>query len=97
MYVAASIFVLVLVAVGIALWLNSQNPQTPVLAVTPIATLLPALTMTSTLIPTAEPTVDFSIRPANCEEARQMGLTAAQAAHWPHLDRDGDGTACHGD
>lgn len=26
-----------------------------------------------------------------------MGLTAEQAAQWPHLDRDGDGVAAHAD
>lgn len=36
-------------------------------------------------------------RPANCTEAVAMGLTAEQAAQWPHLDRDGDGVACYGD
>lgn len=36
-------------------------------------------------------------RPANCDEARAMGLTAEQAAQWPHLDRDRDGVACYGD
>lgn len=36
-------------------------------------------------------------RPANCDEAIAMGLTAQQAAQWPHLDRDGDGVACYGD
>lgn len=35
--------------------------------------------------------------PANCGEARAMGLTAAQAGQYSHLDRDGDGTACYGD
>lgn len=36
-------------------------------------------------------------RPANCEEARAMGLSAQQAAQWSHLDRDKDGVACYGD
>jgi excalibur calcium-binding domain-containing protein len=36
-------------------------------------------------------------RPANCSEARAMGLTAQQAAQWSHLDRDKDGVACYGD
>lgn len=36
-------------------------------------------------------------RPANCTEARAMGLSAEQAAQWSHLDRDGDGVACYGD
>jgi hypothetical protein len=36
-------------------------------------------------------------RPENCDEAVAMGLTAQQAAQWPHLDRDKDGVACYGD
>ncbi|MEL6309916.1 MAG: excalibur calcium-binding domain-containing protein, partial [Chloroflexota bacterium] len=36
-------------------------------------------------------------RPANCTEARAMGLSAVEAAQWSHLDRDGDGVACYGD
>lgn len=36
-------------------------------------------------------------RPANCTEAKAMGLTARQAAQWSHLDRDNDGVACYGD
>jgi hypothetical protein len=38
-----------------------------------------------------------SVRPANCAAAVAMGLTAEQAAQWPHLDRDKDGVACYGD
>jgi hypothetical protein len=38
-----------------------------------------------------------SQRPANCDEAVAMGLTAQQAAQWSHLDRDNDGVACYGD
>jgi hypothetical protein len=38
-----------------------------------------------------------TVRPANCTEARAMGLTAEQAAQWSHLDRDKDGVACYGD
>lgn len=36
-------------------------------------------------------------RPKNCAEAVAWGLTAEQAAQWPHLDRDKDGVACYGD
>lgn len=49
----------------------------------------------STLAPAVE--VVQETRPANCDEAVAMGLTAAQAAQWSHLDRDGDGVACYGD
>lgn len=37
------------------------------------------------------------IMPENCATAVAAGLTAEQAAQWEHLDRDGDGVACHGD
>lgn len=36
-------------------------------------------------------------RPGNCATAVAMGLSAEQAAQWPHLDRDKDGVACYGD
>lgn len=35
--------------------------------------------------------------PDNCDEAVAMGLTAAQAGAYSHLDRDDDGVACYGD
>lgn len=38
-----------------------------------------------------------SRRPADCPDARAMGLSAVQAAQWDHLDRDNDGVACYGD
>ncbi len=38
-----------------------------------------------------------TVRPDNCAHAVAMGLTAQQAAQWPHLDRDKDGVACYGD
>ncbi len=50
------------------------------------------------IVPTTPPTdVPNRREPANCDEARAMGLTAAQAGQYSHLDRDGDGTACYGD
>jgi hypothetical protein len=44
-----------------------------------------------------QPPAAVQRRPANCTEARAMGLTAEQAGQWPHLDRDGDGVACYED
>lgn len=38
-----------------------------------------------------------SRRPANCAEARAMGLSESAAGVYNHLDRDGDGVACYGD
>ena len=38
-----------------------------------------------------------AVEPGNCSTAVAMGLTAQQAAQWPHLDRDSDGVACYGD
>ncbi len=37
---------------------------------------------------------DSTRRPANCDEAVAMGLSAQQMAQWDHLDRDNDGVAC---
>lgn len=47
--------------------------------------------------PTAVPPQTNTIRPDNCDHARAMGLSAVEAAKWPHLDRDKDGVACYGD
>lgn len=47
--------------------------------------------------PTQPPAPPAVRRPANCAEAVAMGLSAVEAAQWPHLDRDKDGVACYGD
>jgi hypothetical protein len=39
---------------------------------------------------------DRGPRPGNCSTAVAMGLSAQEAAQWPHLDGDDDGVACYG-
>jgi hypothetical protein len=48
--------------------------------------------------PAAQPGQAQYRRPRNCATAVAYGLGAAEIAQrWPHLDRDEDGVACHGD
>jgi hypothetical protein len=48
--------------------------------------------------PAAQPGQAQYRRPNNCATAVAYGLGAAEIAQrWPHLDRDEDGVACHGD
>lgn len=53
-----------------------------------------AMAAPSRAAPTRAPVIQ---RPGNCATAVAMGLSAAQAGQWPHLDRDNDGVACYGD
>lgn len=57
----------------------------------------PATVQQPAIQPTQPPLPANTVRPDNCAHAVAMGLTAQQAAQWPHLDRDKDGVACYGD
>lgn len=66
----------------------SYNNQTQAWTNVPVNQSAPTATIVR---PTSLP------RPANCDQAKEWGYTAEQAARWSHLDRDGDGVACYGD
>lgn len=77
----------------IASFLASKSPP----QVIPRPTSPPAPVQPAQATPAPQQPSGNTRRPKNCTEAREMGLSAVEAAQWSHLDRDHDGVACYGD
>jgi hypothetical protein len=103
--------IVIVILIGLALTNRDNTAETSATEARETATRRPAATAIATRLipPTARPATRLpvqaqssggsssSARPGNCSTAVAMGLSAQQAAQWPHLDRDGDHVACYGD
>lgn len=58
--------------------------------------VIPSTMRQTNSVPLSTGSYSYIWPPADCAEARAMGLSATQAARWSHLDTDGDGVACYG-